>query len=117
MKQIICNFCGDTYPDFDVAHVCSKGPYAPKLKPTMNKRIRNFEVASGLDIFGLGARREMWEAALEKYAKLVVETVLDEVKERAYYTGDRDWSDEVDRPWIQLEFGYGKLHDAKTSRS
>ena len=23
-----CPFCGDTYPDFDVAHVCSRGPYA-----------------------------------------------------------------------------------------
>jgi hypothetical protein len=54
---------------------------------------------------------------LEKFAELIVEAVLDEVKERAYYTGDRNWSDEVDRPWIQLEFGYGKLHDAKTVRS
>lgn len=52
----------------------------------------------------------------EKFAELIVESVLDQVKERAYYTGDRDWSDEVDRPWIQLEFGYGKLYDAKTGR-
>lgn len=50
---------------------------------------------------------------VEKFARLLIEAVLDEVKERAYYTGDRDWSDEVDRPWIQLEFGYGKLHEAK----
>jgi hypothetical protein len=49
----------------------------------------------------------------EKFAKLLIEDVLDEVKERAYYTGDRDWSDDVDRQWIQLEFGYGPLHDAK----
>lgn len=55
------------------------------------------------------------EQDLEKFARLIVEAVLDEVKERAYYTGDRDWSDEVDRQWIQLEFGYGKLHDAKRS--
>ena len=40
MKQITCPHCADTYPDFDVAHVCSKGPYAPKLKPKMNERIR-----------------------------------------------------------------------------
>lgn len=32
-----CNHCGDTFPDFDVAHVCSKGQYAPKL-PTPNLR-------------------------------------------------------------------------------
>ena len=48
-----------------------------------------------------------------KLAELIVEAVLDQVKERAYYTGDRDWSDEVDRQWIQLEFGYGALADAK----
>jgi transposase-like protein len=40
MKQITCPHCGDTYPDFDAAHVCSKGPYAPKLKPKMNERIK-----------------------------------------------------------------------------
>lgn len=40
MKQITCPHCGDAYPDFDVAHVCSKGPYAPKLKPMMNERIK-----------------------------------------------------------------------------
>ena len=50
-----------------------------------------------------------------KFSELIVEAVLDQVKERAYYTGDRDWSDDVDRPWIQLEFGYGSLHDAKHS--
>ena len=83
----------------------------------MNERLRQFEKESKLEIFGLGARKEIWEKALEKYAELVVESVLDQVKERAYYTGDRDWSDEVDRPWIQLEFGYGPLHDARTFRS
>lgn len=28
MKHITCLHCGDTYPDFDVAHVCSSGQYA-----------------------------------------------------------------------------------------
>lgn len=32
MKHITCSFCGDAYPDFDVAHVCSKGPYSIKSK-------------------------------------------------------------------------------------
>lgn len=57
---------------------------------------------------------KLWQ---EKFAELIVEAVLDQVAERAYYTGDRDWSDELDRQWIQLEFGYGPLHDAKTFRS
>jgi hypothetical protein len=30
MKLLSCQFCGDTYPDFDVAHVCSNGQYAIK---------------------------------------------------------------------------------------
>jgi hypothetical protein len=38
----------------------------------MNKQLREFERASGLEIFGLGAKRDKWEAALEKYAELIV---------------------------------------------
>ena len=38
----------------------------------MNKRLREFERESKLEIFGLGARREIWERALEKYAELIV---------------------------------------------
>jgi len=38
----------------------------------MNKQLREFERESKLEIFGLGARREKWEAALEKYAELIV---------------------------------------------
>lgn len=62
-----------------------------------------------------GLAPEQWLEVYHKiFAELIVEAVLDQVKERAYYTGDRDWSDEVDRPWIQLEFGYGPLHNAKS---
>ena len=38
----------------------------------MHERLREFERASGLEIYGLGARRIPWEAALEKYAELIV---------------------------------------------
>ena len=38
----------------------------------MNKRLRQFEKESKLEIFGLGAKRHIWEAALEKYAELIV---------------------------------------------
>ena len=53
--------------------------------------------------------------ALEVFAQKLVEETLTQVAERAYYTGDRDWSDDVDRPWIQLEFGYGTLYDQSTA--
>ena len=59
-----------------------------------------------------------WAIAIdEKFAELIVAKVLDEVATRAYVSGDRAWSDNVDRQWIELEFGYGKLYDAKTFRS
>ena len=52
MKQITCPHCGDTYPDFDVAHVCSRGPYAVKLKPQMNTRIQALIEQVGTDVSG-----------------------------------------------------------------
>jgi hypothetical protein len=39
----------------------------------MNNQLREFERTSGLDIYGLGARRDKWEAALTKYAELIVQ--------------------------------------------
>lgn len=86
----------------------------------MNERIRKHAKKAGFSLDSTGIYTAKLEHLpitenMEKFAKLLIEDVLNEVKERAYYTGDRDWSDQVDRPWIQLEFGYGKLHDAKQS--
>ena len=39
----------------------------------MNPRLRQFEKESKLEIFGLGAKRHLWEAALEKYAELIIQ--------------------------------------------
>ena len=52
----------------------------------------------------------------EKFAKLIISEVLDEVNERAYYCGDRAWSDNLDRKWIELEFGFGELADIQNER-
>lgn len=57
-----------------------------------------------------------WEgqvAFMEKFAQLLVSDVLREVDTRAYVSGDRAWSDDLDRPWIELEYGFGKLADAQ----
>jgi hypothetical protein len=70
MKQITCPHCGDTYPDFDVAHVCSKGPYAPRLKPKMNKRIGQLAEQAGL--LGPTSRVGNSHEATEKFAELIV---------------------------------------------
>jgi hypothetical protein len=38
----------------------------------MNKLIREFEKSSGLDVYGLGAKRVPWEATLERFTALIV---------------------------------------------
>ena len=46
----------------------------------MNERLRQFEKESKLEIFGLGARREVWEKALEKYAELIVRECINKIE-------------------------------------
>ena len=48
----------------------------------MNSRLRQFEKESKLEIFGLGAKRHIWEAALEKYAELIVAECMDVVSKK-----------------------------------
>jgi hypothetical protein len=38
----------------------------------MNKRIRQFEKESGIELYGLGKDREKWENALSKFTLLIV---------------------------------------------
>jgi hypothetical protein len=54
----------------------------------MHDKLRQFERASKLEIFGLGARRDKWEAALEKYAELVA---LECANIADQHTRDGDW--------------------------
>ena len=64
-----CDKCG--YSDNgsgDWAHIC--GPIEIK-KPDTTNLIRQFEKESGLEIYGLGARRDKWEATIDKFVKLV----------------------------------------------
>jgi hypothetical protein len=78
----------------------------------MNERIR--ELAKQNErIWNLYTIGPVQRAEVEQFVEAIVEATLTQVAERAYYTGDRDWSDEVDRPWIQLEFGYGPLAEMK----
>ena len=46
----------------------------------LKMRLREFEKASGLEIYGLGAKRVPWEAAMEKFAELIVRECVDVVK-------------------------------------
>ena len=44
----------------------------------------------------------------EKFTKLIVSEVLDKVAQRS-----ASWSDEFDRPYIELEFGFGPFAEDK----
>lgn len=50
----------------------------------MNKLLRDFERESGLEIYGLGAVRDKWEATMEQFAELIIEECID----YAYRNGD-----------------------------
>ena len=76
MKQITCPHCGDTYPDFDAAHVCSKGPYAVKLKPKMNERIRELMEQAGA-VFTDYHAVSLVDDEIEKFAELIVRECAD----------------------------------------
>jgi hypothetical protein len=67
-KRFVCQHCAGTYPDFDVAHVCSRGPYAPKLKLKKNERIKELAHEAGLPTYN----PEGIPTKLEKFAELIV---------------------------------------------
>jgi len=73
----------------------------------MNDRIKLLAEQAGL----VRPFNQPFDKSVLTFSELIVEAVLDQVKERAYYNND------LDRQWIQLEFGYGPLSDAKTFRN
>ena len=50
-------------------------------------RIRQFEKESGLEIYGLGARRDKWEHTMEKFTKLIVKEMLQTCEDHPAWTG------------------------------
>ncbi len=45
----------------------------------MHDKLREFERASGLEIYGLGAKRIPWEHTIEKFAELIVNDICDDM--------------------------------------
>ena len=91
MRHITCPHCGDTYPDFDVAHMCSRGPYAPQLKPRMNERIK--ELAQQAVYYDKD--EESWEFDREKFAEWIVKECVDRIKNADMRDCEGSDSDEV----------------------
>lgn len=69
----------------------------------MNKRIKELYK----EVVGKDWAYDFDAQHAEKFAELLIAEVLHEVAERAYYSGDRAWSDDLDRPWVEQKFGIG----------
>ena len=80
----------------------------------MNERIKELAEQAYEDVIkntpSYLVTKELYE---EKFAELIVKKVLDEVSTRAFVSGDRAWSDDADRHWVELEFGIGRLAKLK----
>ena len=80
MNYITCPHCGETYPDFDAAHVCSSGPYAVKLPADTNintkERIRELAQQAGFIVSA-----PTLNPTLEKFAELIVRECLSYTKD------------------------------------
>lgn len=79
----------------------------------MNERIRELVAQATKRYPATESSGEFSTFDKEKFAQLIVAKVLDEVATRAFVSGDRAWSDDVDRQWVELEFGIGKLAELK----
>jgi hypothetical protein len=47
----------------------------------MIEQIREFEKESGLEIYGLGAKREQWVDTMQRFAELVIKDVIKQAEE------------------------------------
>ena len=45
----------------------------------MNDKIRNYVRESRLDVYGLGAKRDPWEASIDRFVDLLVDDICDDM--------------------------------------
>lgn len=90
MNYITCPHCGESYPEFDAAHVCSRGPYAVKLQSDTNtnskERLRELAQQAGIkygvrdDVYYSKSFDGVYRLDMEKFAELIVRECSDVVK-------------------------------------
>jgi len=75
MKQITCLYCGDEFPEFDAAHVCSRGLFAPKLESKTNTLFKKLacESATQVDKNEGEVFFTFNETALQEFVELIVQ--------------------------------------------
>jgi len=83
----------------------------------MNEQLKELALQAGFHVTNdkiyTPLSREEITKYQEKFAELIVKKVLDEVADRAFVCGDRAWSDDLDRQWVELVFDLGPLSEIK----
>ena len=72
----------------------------PGVEAKMNKKLRQFEKESKLEIFGLGKDRVKWEAALEKFAELIVKECVGILMKPGYPMNHPEELADYNRGWV-----------------
>ena len=73
-------------------------------KSLVRTKLRELERASGLEIYGLGAKRDKWEATIERMAKLIIEECAVELSNVPGGTDSSLYYDNVKR--LKRHFGF-----------
>ena len=65
----------------------------------MIEQLRQFERESGLDVYGLGAKRDKWEHTIEKFAELIVRECIGVVNKTdpPGYNDYPDYRDQIEQ--------------------
>ena len=71
----------------------------------MNRRLRQFEKESGIEIFSLGRDRAKWKNALNKYIQLVINQVIETINDTTEKINDGT----IDMPGKSSNIVYGIL--------
>ena len=71
----------------------------------MNRRLRQFERMSGLEIYALGKDREKWERALMYYTQHVIDQVIETVNDVTEKINDGT----INMPGKSSNIWYGEL--------
>ena len=94
--MITCNFCGDTYPEFDVAHVCSSGRYAPKMQNKL-RQIAGASLDKSVPYTWTKLDYDQIHELLECHGRMLVQEHLDLLR-REWYTLNNTPSVEGEAP-------------------
>jgi len=96
--RITCMHCGDSYPDFDVAHVCSSGQYAPKLVDNKLKQIAGAALDKSVPYTWTTLDYEQIHKLLECHGRMIISEHLRIMQQEWYDINNTPVSIEGESP-------------------